>query len=190
MNTPRFWLALLAVLLLCPAAAKPPHQSITDQQLQTADSYRQRNLLDNAQRIYENVLQSEPGSFRANYGLGLALLGQGKTDDAITYLSKAEQSVAKEEKPDYTIYNALGWALVRTGHLHKAEPMLQAGMTHLQQLDRPAQISLLNNMASVYMASGRAEEAKPLLKQAADLGSQRARSNQRAIMAASQRGAH
>lgn len=186
----RFFLVLAGALCLSSVCAKPPQLSTTEKALQTADSYRARNLLDNAQQLYENVLQGEPENFRANFGLGLTFLGQGRTDDAIPYLTKAQSLVEREAKPDYTVYNALGWALVRTGHLHKAEPVLQEGMKHLQELDRAAQISLLNNMASVYLASGRADDAKPLLQQASDLGSKRAKVNQRAIMAVSQQAVH
>ncbi len=71
--------------------------------LELADTYRKLNRYSKSIIYYRKVLDSNPGSFEANYGLGITLKLLGKYDDA---LEKIRKSLEINVSPE--VYRTLG----------------------------------------------------------------------------------
>jgi len=107
-----------------------------------------------SEQIVKNVLTQSPGNFRATYTQGVLQLDSGDPKTAVMTLNRALVSQKGQPPPDPTIYNTLGYALMRTGRLDEAaatfQKQYQCGCTP----DRASKAKLLNNMSLVYRLKG------------------------------------
>jgi Flp pilus assembly protein TadD len=151
MRGPVFICALLATLSFGPAgvASPDPFQSKLDQ----AKQLRLAGKPDQSEQIVRNVLMQNPGDFRANYTQGVLQLDRGDARSAVATLTSTLKSLKGQPPPDPTIYNTLGYALMRQGRLDEAAAAFQkqynCGCT-----TGASKVKLLNNMSLVYRLKG------------------------------------
>ena len=94
---------------------------ITDQTLQQAVTAHQEGKLEEAEKLYKKILDTEPTNLDANKNLSILLLKLGKLDEAETSCKKTI-----ELKPDFMeCYYDLGNILYQLGKLDEAEKNFQ-----------------------------------------------------------------
>jgi len=173
-----FILSLAAAISFTEAtlAQTPAERALTE-----AVAARGADDLQTAARKLDGVLATDPKNFRANYERGLVYLSSGDDEKAIVSLEAAEAAMSGESTPDFTIYNSLGWAYLQAGRYADAQTEFDKGLAHRQELPSSAQQSLLNNLATLYMATGQIDKAEAPLRDAAAQGSKRAAINLRSL---------
>ena len=100
-----FRLKTIVIILLLPflvCAQNPPTQLLTQ-----AMAAHKAGKLDQAIKLYKQVLQSDSKSFIATYNLGLILLQKRKPADALPYLTKASNLRPTSSEPIMAKANAL-----------------------------------------------------------------------------------
>ncbi len=92
--------------------------------------------IDTAEKLADSWLEREPDSMDAQYCVGLVLLEQQATSDAIVWLSRAQQ-----KQPENILYNCdLGSALHRDGQYKKSLKYLKKALA----VDNKHEVSLFN----------------------------------------------
>jgi len=84
--------------------------------LQRAKAYHRAGQLPQAEQLYREILQTDPGNGDAHYFLGAACQALGKLDEAIAHLQRAVQ-LRPEHVP---AHNHLGVVLAQQGKLDEA----------------------------------------------------------------------
>lgn len=131
-----------------------------------------------AERQFRELLEVEPDYYRAQYNLGLALLAQGRNEEAAAALERAVEIRAKLGLDEPTVFNSLGWAWFLAGNLEKAEAAYLEGVKLAASNSRGSNQRLFNNLGSLYLRQGRLDEAeKALLRARDEFGSAQAEAN-------------
>ena len=127
-----------------------PSLYVMQQTFQTALQYHQSGQLAQAETLYRQILQTQPGNVQVQHLLGLVAYQRGDYASAIAEIGKA--IAANPRQPDY--YNNLGLALCAHGQPEKA---IEAYRHALQLAPRDAEIH--NNLGSALFALGKLDEA-------------------------------
>jgi Flp pilus assembly protein TadD len=85
-------------------------------------------------------------SFDDNYRSALVQLQSGQTGMAIDSMNRALASLGGQPAPDPTIYNNLGWALMRAGRFDEAQRAFESADSQRGRLSAQEQQKLQNNM--------------------------------------------
>jgi len=119
--------------------------------------HHQLGNLEQAEKIYRQILQLDPNDVNALHLLGVVCLQRGKNEMAIEYLSQALLG-----KPDFAeAHNNLGNALAAQGKQEAARANYQQAL----QL-KPDYALAQNNLGIALLALGRPEEAEVYCRQA------------------------
>jgi len=111
----------------------------------------------NSETLWNRALASTTGNYVAHYGLGVAFLRQGRTDESIS-----QYQMAVAIKPDYAeAYNNLGEALDRTGNVDEAITQFQKAVEI-----QPDYATAHYNLGIALREKGRVDEAIAHFKQA------------------------
>lgn len=131
-----------------------------------------------AERKYRELLAVEPDYYRAQYNLGLALLAQGRNEEAAAALERAVEIRARLGLDEPTIFNSLGWAHYLAGDLARAEAAYLEGVKLAPRNSRASNQKLFNNLGALYLRQGRLDDAEAVLVRARDeFGSVQAEAN-------------
>lgn len=171
-------------LLLVPAASAqsdawqtnlPPAQV---ERAEEAKSALRHGDAEAAERGYRELLAVEPDYYRAQYNLGLALLAQGRNEEAAAALERAVEIRAKLGLDEPTVFNSLGWAYYLAGDLARAEAAYLRGVELAATNNRASNQKLFNNLGTLYLRLGRLDDAEAALVRARDeFGSAQAEAN-------------
>jgi predicted TPR repeat methyltransferase len=138
-----------------PKAAKKRDNSNKRKQLiaetlQSAIQLHQQEQLDQAEKIYRQVLRKDPGHIDALHFLGLLRYQQGKTEQGLHLIRKALL-----KRPDYAdAHNNLGIILKKQG---KSEQAIMAFKTCLELT--PDNTSALSNLGILFKEQGDFKQA-------------------------------
>ena len=144
------------VVKLSPAAPPPPAPLP-----RRATAHVYGNEPDKAAAIYREILAANPQDREAQRLLGLALLRQGKADEAVEALRRA---IAMGED-GWAIHRNLGDALLRAGKPAEAVEHLKKAVDV-----GPRVPPMIYNLACAYALSGRKDDALATLKEAVRTG--------------------
>jgi len=180
----RVALAVLVVALVAPAARPqtdtwqttlpPAHVQRADE----AKSALRHGDAEEAERKYRELLAVEPDYYRAQYNLGLALLAQGRNEEAAAALERAVEIRARLGLDEPTVFNSLGWAHYLAGDLARAEAAYLEGVKLAPVNSRSSNQKLFNNLGALYLRQGRLDDAEAVLVRARDeFGSVQAEAN-------------
>ena len=121
--------------------------------------HRAGRLLE-AQQLYRDILQHVPDHPVVNNSLGIALKGQGKTDEAAAVFQRLVTVV-----PDYAPgHSNLGNLLFEKGKLSEAEASYRRALAL-----KPDLVDALKNLGLVIVDSGRFAESFPVFRRHAEL---------------------
>jgi Flp pilus assembly protein TadD len=144
--------ALLAGVSLSAAAvgAPDPYKAKLDEakQLRLSGDHAQ------SEQIVRSVLTQNPGNFRATYSQGVLQLDTGDARSAVATLNSALTGLKGQAPPDPTIYNTLGYGLMRLGRLDEAAATFQKQYNCACTPAGASKTKLLNNMSLVYRLKG------------------------------------
>jgi Flp pilus assembly protein TadD len=170
----RAQLLAAATLILASGAAFAQTQPFKLQ----AEQARQQRLSGNiaaSQMTVRNVLARDPQNFSATYTQGLLQMDQGDAKGAVVTLNRAIAGLKGQPPPDWTIYNALGYALLGLGRVDDAAAAFQKVYACNCVLDAASRSKLLNNMSLTYRLKGDAASAQRYQSEAAALNRMQAR---------------
>ena len=122
----------------------------TEMQLRRGIALHQRGYLDQAARIYDEVLAADPQQPDALHLLGAVDAQRGRYEPAIERIRAAIALAPRQAQ----YWNNLGIALQGKGEIAEAEAAYQRSL----ELD-PDSPDALNNLGNVYARQGRLEEA-------------------------------
>jgi protein O-mannosyl-transferase len=113
-------------------------------------TWQQTAIYHNVVTLYQATLANNPGCWMAHYNLGIALQGQGETDEAINHY---RQAIAL--RPNYleAHYN-LGRLLVEKGDVDDAIAHYETALAI-----NPGDAEVHNNLGATLFESGRVDEA-------------------------------
>jgi len=137
-------------LSVSATAGQDPYKARIDEakQLRLAGNHAQ------SEQLVQSVLAQSPGNFRATYAQGVLQLDRGDARGAVATLNRALVGLRGQAPPDPTIYNTLGYGLMRLGRLDEAaaafQKQYQCGCTP----PGASKTKLLNNMSLVYRLKG------------------------------------
>ena len=172
MTSTRLFAAGLLLSLLSGCATPPE----VKQALIAKDQAYQQNA--QLMEQYRELLAVEPDYYRAQYNLGLALLAQGRNEEAAAALERAVEIRARLGLDEPTIFNSLGWARYLAGDLARAEAAYLEGVKLAPRNSRASNQKLFNNLGALYLRQGRLDDAEAVLVRARDeFGSVQAESN-------------
>ncbi|MEM7579049.1 MAG: tetratricopeptide repeat protein [Cyanobacteria bacterium P01_A01_bin.80] len=117
---------------------------------QLAAQHHQNRCLDEAQKLYYQVIEKQPQHSEALYGLGIIAQQQGKSDEAEKFLNLASEFQPKSVK----IWFALGNLRCSQGQMAQAELAYQKAITL-----RPDAGAIYNNLGYTLEEQGKWEEA-------------------------------
>jgi len=123
-------------------------------QLDQAKQLRLAGKPAQSEQIVRNVLAQNPGDFRATYAQGVLLLDRGDAKSAVATLNNALAGLHGQAPPDPTIYNTLGYGLMRLGRLDEAAATFQKQYNCGCTPPGASKTKLLNNMSLVYRLKG------------------------------------
>jgi Flp pilus assembly protein TadD len=103
-----------------------------------------------AEKLYREILVTQPGHAEARHRLGVVLLRTEQVDDAITCLSEAMQ----QGDPPKGLLGDLGYAQMLAGDLPAAEKTLRMGLEATPNDER-----VVNNLGMVVGFQGKTEES-------------------------------
>jgi tetratricopeptide (TPR) repeat protein len=130
--------------------------------LELALEHHKSGRFEDAERIYDQILASEPGHARALHLLGVMALQRGQLERAVDLISRA-----LEVTPDNVYFlNDLGEAHRALGATAEAADCYQRCLA----ID-PRHTLALNNLALVHAIEGRLEAAESCLRRALDITS-------------------
>ncbi len=120
------------------------------------DVYRQRDHYEDAEQEYRKALAIQPANPGALFGLSLALLGDGKNDEALTV---AQAALAKNpDDPEFNV--VMGEILCARDDFAAAEPFLKKSLN-----TKPEFVSRVHALlGKVYAQTGRTQQAIAELK--------------------------
>lgn len=128
-----------------------------------ADLLRQYHFYAEAQSVYDQALEAEPGNTQLLYGRGLNGLNLGRVD----WLERDMLRVIAVDADNADALNALGYTLAdRTNRLSEAQSYIERAMR--LQPDSPA---VLDSMGWVLYRQGKLEESRQFLQRAMSLNS-------------------
>lgn len=78
-------------------------------------------------------------------------------------------------KPDYTVYNTLGWLQMSQGDVATAKTSFQAALSHSSEMTPASVARTQANLGTLYFSQGDFKNARKLLEQAASAGSESAK---------------
>ena len=106
------------------------------------------------------VVKAEPDNYTAEFNLGLAYVGLGKTADGVDTLKKAKQLAIEQKISDKQVFNSYGWALLVDGDFRKADSAFVDAESQWAQLDPQTKKKLLNNHGLALMYMGKYSDAE------------------------------
>ncbi len=138
---------------------RPKAKQQTDVSRLLADAIRlhQRNSLNQAGRLYEQILSKQPGHFDASHLLGVLRLQQGRTAEALGPIRTA----LKTNPKDAPAWSNLGTVLSKLGRFEEALESCAKALAI-----KPDYARALNNRGNVQRELGRLEEALESYSQA------------------------
>jgi tetratricopeptide (TPR) repeat protein len=129
--------------------------------LALGDSLQRAGKLDEAEQVFRTVLGLDPDSYEAHYNLGVTHLNQQRLDEAVERFEKALE--LNPRHPQVALaYNNLGDIHLRRGNREAAIESFRKSID-----SSPAQFEARFNLATVYLADNRVDEAITLLEEAA-----------------------
>ncbi|MGH9642190.1 MAG: tetratricopeptide repeat protein, partial [Terriglobales bacterium] len=153
-----------------------------DRAAQDRDNGKTREAL----ALLNPILEQHPQNFRSLYMKGLLLADQQDFEQAEGFLTKALQVHTQcistpRFKPDFTVYNALGWVQLARGESPQAETNFNEALKHSDKLTPAAVARTKNNLGYLYFTTGDFDKSKSVLKEAADAGNADAVANLKAV---------
>ena len=135
-------------------------ETIINQEIQQAITAHKEGKLEEAERLYRKILETQPTHPDVNHNLGGVLYALGELDEAIASCKKAI-----ELKPDYVIahYN-LGVIQKDFGRLDEAEASYKKAIEL-----KPDYVEAHNNLGNLQKDLGRLDEAEASYKKAIEL---------------------
>ncbi|MFZ1815286.1 MAG: tetratricopeptide repeat protein [Rhizobiaceae bacterium] len=127
--------------------------------------------VDQSIEILTSVTNSNPGFYRAQYNLGLALLKKhpDQPEHFLPALEKAAEIETTDSNiKDGSIYNTLGWSLLTNLKYDEAETYLRKGLDYAASNSDWTNSALNFNMGRLYFETQRYDKAKKFLSVAAD----------------------
>ena len=116
----------------------------------------------------EEIIETAPGFFEAQYNLGLAYAEIENTVKSLRHLEKARKIRENENLQDYSIYNALGWYYMVAGRYNGAENVFKKGLEYEQFAPFDVNRRLYNNLGLLYYTTRDVESARHYLSIAID----------------------
>ncbi len=126
-----------------------------------ASDLRLRGDLATSRRILEEIVRTHPDYFSARYQLGLTYQRLRDFDRAIANLSAAARLNDERQYGEWTIDNALGYALLEQGNYSEALKRLQmaANFNYIKKLEPADRQRIFNNIGLAYSHLGKPCEA-------------------------------
>jgi tetratricopeptide (TPR) repeat protein len=161
----RVFLALTFIIALSSHAfgddlQKDIPESAAVQVAQSKELRLTKRDLNMAEKILLEVIAKYPNYYKALYNLGLVYQDKGNYDAAIKALEKAREIREKQNLPEYSIYNTLGWAYMHQGSNKQAEASYKTGLTYEPQNSSDSNRRLYSNLSWFYYLQGDPDEAK------------------------------
>lgn len=122
--------------------------------------FRSRKQLDVAEKTLREVLATYPDYYKARYELGLVYQDRSDYTAAIRELESARTIREKQNLPEYSIYNTLGWVYMLTGLNERAEENYLTALNYESKNTPESNRRLYNNIAWFYYTLGKAGEAR------------------------------
>ena len=110
----------------------------------------QAAMYSNPETLWRTTLLRDPHSWMARNNLGVALLEQGRFDEALDHFEQAREANPNQAE----VYNDIGDTLLRLGRIEESFSPLQKAL----ELD-PNRPDVRANLGNALLRSGRAEEA-------------------------------
>jgi len=174
---------LLTAGLSC-AASSPANLDIpieAQAKYEEAEALRDKDQYNLSYPIYADLLQKYPSSFSINYGYGLLLAQMKRFQDSAEALKTALNiGKSKEQMPDPSIWNSIGWVALMNGNLDQAVEYFNVPKNNpaiYSKLNDETRMKLHNNAGYALMLMDRYEQAKEDFKKAEQLGSDKAKLN-------------
>ena len=134
------------------ADEKYSSQERVELQLQLAEAYTELGRIEEAHRLLESILITDPKQIEANRQLGLLALRQGQYAQALQYLKMALESAPSDEKPKLQVL--IGQAYTNLGDLEQAKKVFQ------QALDVPSPpAEAYRSLGELFEKQGNVEQA-------------------------------
>jgi Flp pilus assembly protein TadD len=128
-----------------------------DQMMQQAKLALNESKLEEAEFLFQNILQAQPTHYKAHNNLGAILLKLGKLDEAEVSFKKAI-----EYKPEFEVaYYNLGITQEKLGRLDEAETSYKKAIEY-----KPDYFEAHNNLGITQEKLGRLDEAETSYKKA------------------------
>jgi len=119
--------------------------------------YHQAGSLQQAEQIYQQILQVQPQNFNALHLLGVIAHHAGRSDRAVEYISQAVRLAPRFAEA----HNSLGIVLAAQGKLEEAVASYQQALRL-----KPDNVEAHNNLGSAFDAQGKLEAAVGSYQQA------------------------
>ncbi|MGB3755479.1 MAG: tetratricopeptide repeat protein [Rivularia sp. (in: cyanobacteria)] len=128
--------------------------------IQIANKHYQNKRFIEAERVYRQIIESNPQQAEALYGLGVLALEKGKDSDAENLLK-----TALEYQPEFA------QALFRLGNLRQAQGKLNEAVEYYQQILtlQPEAVAVYNCLGSTLQQQGKLEEAEICYQRALEI---------------------
>ena len=123
-------------------------------------TWRQSAIYTDSEALWRATVAVNPGSWRAQNNLGIALLQKGRLDEAILY----DQRALKLEPDSAEIHNNLASAFLQEGRLDEAITHYQAALK-----TQPDFAVAHNNLGNLLRQKGQVQEALAHYKRAVEL---------------------
>lgn len=120
-------------------------------------TWRQAEIYKNAETLYRNTLQKNPGSWMAHNNLGRILFGRGEVEEAARHFRAA----LALQPNDSEVLNNLGPALYHQGRTSEAMDAFRRSITI-----NPNNFRARNNLGQLLLEQGRIEEGMSELREA------------------------
>ncbi|WPD23866.1 MAG: hypothetical protein SD837_04725 [Candidatus Electrothrix scaldis] len=171
---------LFALLLLVQVAAA--QDAVQDDvpaeaaaQLAVAETYKNRNLLEQSQQEYSELLKKYPNSFSIGYDYGRLLAQMKEYQESAKILGATlKNGSSSGQLLDPSLYNTIGYVHLQMGEFDQAlEYFKMATAPEIyRRLNEESRMKLHNNKGIALMSADRYEEALDEFAKARELGSQ------------------
>jgi Flp pilus assembly protein TadD len=168
--------ALVAFLLFWMSVSPPARGDDTSQVLIPS---KDKTALEQAVRLRQSKPQEaitqlealtvrQPEYYKAWYNLGLAYADENSYANAIRSIEKAKEVRAKHQITDSTIFNSAGYVYMLAGQAGKAEENFKQALDFESNLPLGSKRKLYNNLGSLYLSTGRYQDAEKYLTYSAE----------------------
>lgn len=135
-----------------------------------ARQLRKNGQYDEAITKFKELIEIEPEYYLAHYNLALAYLSKKETELAIEYFNSAVEIREKNNLPETSIYNTLGYVYYKNGDYANAERFYKEGLKeeNYALLSESSKRKINNNIGVLYMHDGQYDKSEKYLQVSAN----------------------